>query len=132
MLGYQLERWAREKPDDVAIIFHGGERWTWGEALELTRRAAKGLQDLGVTKGDHVLSWQPNGREAILTWFGLNYLGAVYVPMNIAYKASLLEHIVRLSDATLAVCHADLAPRLEAIDTAALTDVIVTNGTTKR
>ena len=53
-------------------------------------------------KGDHVLSWQPNNREALLTWFGLNYLGAVYVPMNTAYKGNLLEHLVTLSDAKLA------------------------------
>jgi crotonobetaine/carnitine-CoA ligase len=128
VLGYQLERWAAEKPDEVAIMFYGGETWTWRETLELTQRAAKGLQDQGVRKGNHVLSWQPNNREAMLTWFGLNYLGAVYVPMNTAYKGNLLEHIVKLSDATLAVCHADLAPRLNDIDTGALTDVIVTHG----
>jgi len=129
ILGHQVERWAREKPMDTAIIFHGGETWTWAETLRLTQQAAAGLQKLGVTKGDHVLSWQPNNREAILTWFGLNYLGAVYVPMNTAYKGSLLEHVVTLSDATLAICHADLAPRLNDIDTATLTDVIVTHGT---
>ena len=94
VLGYQLERWAREKPDQTAIIFHGGETWTGGETLELVRRAAKGLQDMGVKKGEHVLSWQPNNREAVLTWFGLNYLGAVYVPINTAYKGNLLRHLV--------------------------------------
>jgi len=128
VLGYQLERWAASTPDEVAIIFHGGERWTWAETLELTRRAAKGLQDLGVRRGDHVISWQPNNWEAMLTWFGLNYLGAVYVPMNTAYKGSLLEHTVHLSGATLMVCHADLAPRLEDIDTGDLSDVVVTGG----
>ena len=69
ILGYQLERWATEKPDDVAIVFYGGETWTWAETLALTQRAAKGLQARGVRKGDHVLSWQPNNREAMLTWF---------------------------------------------------------------
>ena len=128
ILGYQIERWASEKPNDVAIILDGGETWTWSDTLGLTQRAAKGLQDLGVQKGDHVLSWQPNNREALLTWFGLNYLGAVYVPMNTAYKGNLLEHLVTLSDAKLAVCHVDLAPRLNDINTGALTDVIVTHG----
>lgn len=128
VLPYQIERWAAEKPDAVAIIFHGGEIWTWQQTLDLTRRAAKGLQDMGVRKGDHVLSWQPNDREAALSWFGLNYLGAVYVPMNTAYKGNLLQHIVQLSDAKLMICHADLAPRLEDIDTASLSDVIVTHG----
>ena len=125
---YQIERWAVEKADDVAIIFHGGETWTWKQTLEMTRRAAKGFVQKGVKKGDHVLSWQANNKEAILTWFGLNYLGAVYVPINTAYKGNLLQHVVQVSDASLMVCHADLAPRLNDIDTGILSDVIVTHG----
>lgn len=128
VLGHQLERWAAERPDETAFLFHTGERWTWRETLDHTRRAAKAFTDLGVTKGDHVLSWQPNCREAVLTWFGLNYLGAVYVPLNTAYKGGVLEYLVGLSDAKLIVCHADLASRLADIDTAALTDIVVTGG----
>lgn len=129
VLGNQLERWAREKPGEVAFMFHGGEQWTWAAALELTRRAARGLRNMGVKKGDHVLSWQPNNREAVITWFGLNYLGAVYVPVNTAYKGNLLQHVVQLSDAELMVCHADLASRLDGIDCGLLRDVVITNGT---
>ena len=125
VLGHLLERWAKVKPDDVALIFENGPTWTWHEALEHTRRTAKAFADLGVLKGDHVLSWQPNGPAAVLTWFGLNYLGAVYVPLNTAYKGGILEHQVRLSDARLIVCHADLASRLNDIDTASLTDVVI-------
>ncbi len=130
VLGYQIERWALQKPDAIAIMFYGGETWTWRQTLELTQRAAKGLQAMGVKKGDHVLSWQPNNREAVLTWFALNYLGAVYVPVNTAYKGALLQHVVLLSDATLMVCHADLAPRLNDIETGLLRDVIITHGET--
>ena len=128
VLPYQLERWARERADQTAVIFCGGESWTWAQTLEFTQRTANSFVQLGVTKGDHVLSWQPNNKEALLTWFGLNYLGAVYVPVNTAYKGLLLEHIVQLSDAKLMVCHADLAPRLAAIDCASLEDVVVTCG----
>jgi crotonobetaine/carnitine-CoA ligase len=126
VLPYQLEYWASERPDQTAIIFHSGESWTWAETLEMTRRTAHSLQQLGVGKGHHVLSWQPNNKEALLTWFGLNYLGAVYVPINTAYKGSLLEHIIQLSDSRLMICHADLAPRLAAIDCGILSDVLVT------
>ena len=127
VLGHQLEHWAAKRPDETFFIFHGGETWTWGQTLELVRRAAKGLQAMGVKRGDHVLSWQPNNRQSVLTWFALNYLGAVYVPVNIAYKGNLLQHVVQLSDATLMVCHADLAPRLNDIGCGALADVIITN-----
>jgi crotonobetaine/carnitine-CoA ligase len=126
VLGNLLEHWAHKKPDDVAYMFYGGTQWTWSQTLDLTRRAASGLKKMGVKKGDHVLSWQPNNKEAVLTWFGLNYLGAVYVPVNTAYKGNLLQHVVQLSDATLMVCHADLAPRLNDIDCGQLKDVIIT------
>ena len=128
VLGYQLEHWAKHKPDDIAFMFYGGESWTWSQTLDLTRRAAKGLRELGIRKGDHVLSWQPNNSDAVLTWFGLNYLGAVYVPANTAYKGNLLQHVVKLSDAMLMVCHADLAARLNDIDCGQLRDVIITGG----
>jgi carnitine-CoA ligase len=126
--GYQIEHWANEKPDHIAVVFHGGESWTWKQTLAMTQRAAQGFMNRGVKKGDHVLSWQPNSKEAILTWFGLNYLGAVYVPLNTAYKGKILQHLVTLSDASLMVCHVDLAPHLNDIDTGMLTDIIVTEG----
>ena len=128
VLGYQLEHWAREKPDDVAFMFY--EKWTWSQALDLTRRRARGFENLGVKKGEHVLSWQPNNSDAVLNWFGLNYLGAVYVPVNTAYKGNLLQHVIQLSDARLMVCHADLIPNLDNIDCGQLTDVVVTGGET--
>ncbi len=87
VLGYQIEHWALQKPGAIAIMFYGGEIWTWRQTLELTQRTGKGLQAMGVKKGDHVLSWQPNNRESVLTWFGLNYLGAVYVPVIPLIKA---------------------------------------------
>ena len=113
VLGYQLTHWANTKPHTTAFLFHSGESWTWSEALALTQRTALALTNLGVQKGDHVISWQPNNAEAILVWFALNYLGAVYVPVNTAYKGNLLQHIVQLSDAKLMICHADLAPTPE-------------------
>jgi crotonobetaine/carnitine-CoA ligase len=35
------------------------------------------------------------------TWFGLSYLGAVYVPVNLAYRGRILEHVDENADARL-------------------------------
>ncbi|MDP6469379.1 MAG: AMP-binding protein [Pseudomonadales bacterium] len=127
VLGPLLERWATEKPEEIAVLFEDGTSCAWVELLKLTRRVARGLSDMGIRRGDHVLSWQPNGREALLTWFGLNYLGAVYVPVNTAYKGMLLQHVVQLSDASHIICHSGLAPLLEDIDYGPLlTDIVLT------
>ena len=128
VLGNLLVKRAAEKPKATAIYFSDGESWTWSDILEKTRQVASGLAALGVRQGDHVLSWLPNGREAVLTWFALNYLGAVYVPVNIAYRGSLLQHVVQLSDAKLMVCHGELAPRLCDIDPGEQLDSVVLTG----
>ncbi len=120
ILRYLLERHARERPASTFAVFADGTRWDYAELLRRVRATALGLQRLGVRQGEHVLCWLPNGPEAILTWFGINFLGAVYVPLNTGYRGNLLAHAVRLSDAKLMVVHAGLVDRLQGLDTGAL------------
>ena len=124
-----LERRAAETPDKVFALFADGSAWTYREAREAARRAAVGFHRLGVAQGDTVLSWLPNGPEALRVWFGLNYLGAVYVPINLAYRGGILEHVVDNADARLIVAHAQLLPRLEPIRRSRLADAVVVGGT---
>jgi crotonobetaine/carnitine-CoA ligase len=128
VVGALLERWARERPDRNFLEFDDGSSWTFAEMLQRTRRAAAGLQQLGVRRGSHVLCWMPNSAEAVLSWFAANYLGAVFVPLNTAYRGTLLRNAVDLSDAEILVVHASLLLRLEAADIARLRDVIVVGG----
>lgn len=128
VVGALLERWARERPDDVFLLFDDDSSWTFAETFDYTRRAAAGLHDLGVDYGSHVLCWLPNSKETILTWFGANYLGATFVPVNTAYRGRLLEHVIALSDAKVLVAHADLLTRLDDIDIATLSDIVVVGG----
>src|SRR5262245_48526781 len=61
-------------------------------------------------------------------WFGLNYLGAVFVPINTAYRGSLLEHAIGLSEARLMIAHADLCPRLKDVDRKAVHELVALGG----
>jgi len=128
VVGALLERWAKERPDDVFLLFDDDSNWTFAETLGFTRRAAAGLRELGIDYGSHVICWLPNSKETILTWFGANYLGATFVPVNTAYRGRLLEHVIALSDAKVLVAHADLLSRLDDIDTASLSDIVVVGG----
>ena len=114
VVGPLLERWAREQPQRNFLEFSDGTAWTFADMRSARaacgRRAARRL---GVDRGSHVLSWMPNEREAILGWFGANLLGAVYVPLNTAYRGAILRHAVALSDAKVMIAHASLLPRLE-------------------
>jgi carnitine-CoA ligase len=123
-----LERRARETPDKIYAIFVNGPTWTYRDAGETARRTANALRALGVKQGDIVLSWLPNGPDAIRLWFGLNYLGAVYTPINTAYKGRLLEHAIESSKARLIVAHAQLFERLADVKHGKLEALVVLAG----
>ena len=110
-----LEKHGRESSNDIFAVLADGRSLTYGDMLRLVRETAAGLQALGVRQNDHVLSWLPNGLDALRVWFALNYIGAVYMPLNTEYRGQLLEHAIGLSDAALIIAHIDLAPRLDGI-----------------
>ena len=128
VVGPLLERWARERPQRNFLEFSDGSAWTFADMRARAQRAAAGLRRLGVERGSHVLSWMPNEREAILGWFGANLLGAVYVPLNTAYRGAILRHAVALSDAKVLIAHASLLPRLEPESSSLLEHVVCTGG----
>jgi carnitine-CoA ligase len=123
-----IDRWARDNPDKVFVLFADGTSWTFHQLREVVRQTALGLQKLGVGQGDYIISWLPNGPDALRVSFAINYLGAVNVPANLAYRGNLLAHVVKNSQAKLIVLHADLLPRLDDIDCAALTQGVVLGG----
>ena len=128
VLRYLVDHWAEVQPDKVFVKFTDGREWTYRQLREETRRAATGLRLLGVKQGDHVGAFLPSSIEAVRLWYGLNYIGAVYVPFNPGYKGNLLEHVIRTSDARLIVCHHQLVERLNHIDLCDLRQVVHVGG----
>src|SRR5205823_1447581 len=86
------------------------------------------LHALGVKRGDVVQVWLPNGPEAMQAWLGINYLGAVFAPINTAYRGRLLEHVLNNTGANVLIAHAALLDRLKDVDTGRLTRVVVVAG----
>ena len=129
---YLIDRWASERGEQVYAVFDGGVTFTYAQLRERVMATAVGLQAQGVRRGHHVLAWQPNTPDMLFTFFAINYLGAVYVPINTAYRGGLLEHVIDNSDAEVAVVHVDLVPRLAGVNLARLQRLVVTgmaNGT---
>lgn len=125
---YMLERWAKVQPDKVFAIFQDGETWTYADALSEAITTANALEALGVKQGERVLCWLPNSADCLRAWFGLNMLGAVFVPINLAYRGNLLRHAVKLSEARLGLIHADLHQRLGEVDLGRLEEIVVLGG----
>ncbi|MEO7941662.1 MAG: AMP-binding protein [Burkholderiaceae bacterium] len=111
-----IDHWAAVQSEAVFVVFDTGLRWTYGQTRSNVLDTARALQDAGVTQGDRVVTWLENGPLALRMWLAVNYIGAVHVPINTAYRGGLLAHALDLAEAAVMVTHAELVERLEAID----------------
>ena len=120
-----LEKWAAVKPNQVFVKVSQTEEVSYRQMHELAVSTAAALYRLGVRKGETVLVWLPNSVECLRVWFGINWLGAVYVPINTAYKGHLLEHVISNAGARIMVTVPSLAGVLRQVDTSQVETVVV-------
>ncbi len=116
VLRYLFERHAKERGNRDCVLFEDGEIWSYSQALEQAYRSANTLAGLGVERGENVLIFLPNGRDWIRAWWGVNFLGAVMVPVNTAYKGEMLKHVCRNSRARFIITSPELATLLEGLN----------------
>jgi long-chain acyl-CoA synthetase len=79
-----LEDSARDYPDAVALQFFGRET-SYRDLDDAVRRAAAGLRELGVKRGDRVAIVLPNCPQHIVAFYAVLRLGAVVVEHNPLY-----------------------------------------------
>jgi len=89
---------------------------TFGELNERINKAAHGFQKLGIKKGDNVAILLQNGPEFLYTWFGLNKIGAVEVPINLALRGKGLAYQITQSDSVILVSDSRYLEFLQAIE----------------
>ena len=126
VLRYLLDRWADERPSKAHIVFADGTEWSFAEVRERVRAKAAGLRALGVSQGERVAVWLPNGPDALIAFYAINYIGAVFVPFNTAYRGALLEHVLANSSARILLVHPDLVARLNGVGLAKLEQLVIT------
>lgn len=123
-----VDRHARDRGESTFALFSTGDQWSYDRLRSNVRKVAASLQALGVKQDDFVLSWLPNGPHAVAVWFALNYIGAVYVPVNTSYRGRLLAHVIQNSGARLIVADARLAGRLAEVETSGLDTLVAISG----
>lgn len=136
VLRYLLEHHAARDPQAPFVRFwlgpDGGPaanpEWSYAETLERVRRRATTLAAEGVGRGAHVLCLLPNGPELLVNWFAINYLGAVYVPINTGARGRVLEHILEDADAALLLTGEDFIDRLAEVDAGKLRKIRICEG----
>ncbi len=81
--------------------------WSYGELLARAEGVAAALRRRGIGPGDRVACLLGNGPELVLLHLALLRLGAILVPINLAYRRREIGHIL-----------ADAAPRLLVVEAA--------------
>lgn len=102
-LGGLLARVASEVPDRIALIDGSGElgarrRWTYRSLIATAQAVAHALA-CHFRLGERVAIWAPNCPEWILLQYGAAMAGLVLVPINPAFLADELRHVLKSSQA---------------------------------
>ncbi|MFH0764890.1 MAG: AMP-binding protein [Calditrichota bacterium] len=84
-LNHLFEKTVADYPDQPALI-HSSGRIDWKTLHEAVRRFARGLQKLGVERGDHVGIMLPNVPHFFIAYYAALRLGAIPVPINTLHK----------------------------------------------
>ncbi len=94
-VGDWLVRWAAEAPDRTFLAERRGDDWfhlSYAEALELVRRAAQGLLDLGLHPTSPLMMLCDNSIEHALLAFGAMHVGIPVAPVSPAYALLSQDH----------------------------------------
>ena len=87
-----LKAQAKDNPENPAMAFHG-KNWTYGWLNDQVNRFAKGLQDLGLEKGDRVCVNILNIPQYVIAFFGVMRAGGVVSPIVPLQKAAGLSQM---------------------------------------
>jgi carnitine-CoA ligase len=107
-----LDARADEPGADRPVIEIDGRFTSYSDLRACARRIAANLHAAGVGKGDYVACLLPNSMDGLRLWFGVNLLGAVWVPINSGLIGEDLAYTVRDAAPKVFVVAADLAERL--------------------
>ena len=112
-LGEFLEEAVSRNPDKVFLRI-AGQAITYRQFYSRVRQAAEIFRGLGIDRGDRVCLFLPNVPEFHYCWFGLSLLGAISVPVNVAYRRDEAGYIFDNAGASAVVAHHSLLDVAEA------------------
>jgi fatty-acyl-CoA synthase len=102
-VGHLLTLLARALPDNDALVYEMGPRFTFDALEQEARTVARGLIAAGVGHGERVVLWATNVPEWIVLQFALAKIGAVLVTANTSLRARDIEYVLRQSEAATLV-----------------------------
>lgn len=99
-----LARNARKYPKREAVICHG-RRVTYHDLDEQVTRFSHALLEQGVRQGDKVLIFMPNVVEFVVSYFAIQRMGAIVVPVNAKFTLQEVEYVAQHAEAKAIIAH---------------------------
>ena len=98
-----FEATAKARKNSTAIIYLG-TRFSYHQVRDLAERLAAALADMGIQAGQKVLMYIPNSVQWVVSWMGIQKIGAVAVPITPIYTPHDLKYIANDSEAEAIIC----------------------------
>ncbi len=102
-LAVMLTSTAGTDPDRVAVI-DGDRTMSYGEVHAAAQKVARFLVSQGVRPGDRVAMTVPNVAEFPIVYYGILYVGAAVVPLNVMLKRDEVAYHLQDSGAKVYIC----------------------------
>ena len=93
-----------ERHPDKTAVFYLGTRFSYRKLQNLSERFAAALNDKGVKAGQPVMMYIPNSIQWVVSWLGIQKLGAVAVPITPIYTPHDINYIANDSEAEAIIC----------------------------
>jgi fatty-acyl-CoA synthase len=96
-IGDILMRSAVAQPEHEALVFPHA-RFSYRQVSERAVQVARSLAAMGIGAGDHVGLLMPNCPDNVFSFFAVQLLGAVAVPINTRFRAHELGYVIDHAD----------------------------------
>ena len=101
---YSVFAEAAERHPDKTAVFYLGTRFSYRKLQNLSGRFAAALSGMGINSGQRVMMYIPNSIQWVVSWLGIQKLGAVAVPITPIYTPHDINYIANNSEAEAIIC----------------------------
>jgi long-chain acyl-CoA synthetase len=101
---YSIFAEAAERHPEKTAVFYLGTRFSYRKLKNLSERFATALNANGVNAGQRVMMYIPNSVQWVVSWLGIQKLGAVAVPITPIYTPHDISYIANDSEAEAIIC----------------------------
>lgn len=119
-----------ETPAKAALRFRGADgasvSLSYAELYLAAERTAAGFAERGLKRGDRIAFFLGNRPEFVIAYLAAIRLGAVVVPINLAYRKVELGHILADAEPRILLTERELLPIVAEVDEAARRSVEAT------